>query len=230
MYSLENAKRFKWSSVSGDLNPERVFHLEKYIVGSNILDAGCGGGAYVDFLCRQGFHVTGVDSNPDFLELANQHLRLGDYIRSDLNKLPFPDKYFDSTYCFDVLEHLDDLSALKELIRVTKNRIIITVPREDDFMHNYNLTFLHYQDKTHLRNYTEESLSRLLRECRIYDAELIHELFVPVKFLIYDLIILAKPHRHKNIISKIQRLLLRKFLALIPLVKIPTGLVAVITL
>lgn len=230
MYSLENARKFKWSSVSGDLNPERVSHLEKYIVGSNILDAGCGGGGYVDFLCRQGFHVTGVDRDPDFLDLANQHARLGNYICSDLNKLPFPDKHFESTYCFDVLEHLDDFSVLKELIRVTQSRIIITVPREDDFMHNYNLTFLHYQDKTHLRNYTKESLSGLLKECKIYNAELIFELFVPIKFLIYDAITLANPRRDKNIISRVQSFFLQKFLALIPLVKIPTGLVAVVTL
>jgi len=230
MYSLENAKKFKWSSVSGDLNPERISCLKKYIVGSSVLDAGCGGGGYVDFLCRQGFHVTGVDINSNFLDLASKYLRLGNYVSSDLNNLPFPDKHFDSTYCFDVLEHLDDLSALKELIRVTRNRIIITVPREDDFMHNYNLTFLHYQDKTHLRNYTEESLLDLLQQCKAYDAEIIYELFVPIKCLISDTITLSNPDRKGKITTKIINLFIRKFLALLPLVKIPTGLVAIITL
>jgi 2-polyprenyl-3-methyl-5-hydroxy-6-metoxy-1,4-benzoquinol methylase len=57
MYSLENAEKFKWSSVSGDLNPERISYLRKYIVGSRVLDAGCGGGGYVDFLCRRGFYA-----------------------------------------------------------------------------------------------------------------------------------------------------------------------------
>jgi SAM-dependent methyltransferase len=230
MYSLENAKKFKWSSVSGDLNPERISYLEKYIVGSRILDAGCGGGGYVDFLCRQGFHVTGVDINSNFLDLASNHLRQGNYVYGDLNKLPFPDKYFDSTYCFDVLEHLDDLSVLKELIRVTQKIIIITVPREDDFMHNYNLTFLHYQDKTHLRNYTKESLLGLLKQCRVCDAEIIYELFVPIKCLISDAITLSSPGRKGRLTTKIINLFIRNLLALIPLVKVPTGLVAIIKL
>ena len=230
MYSLENAKKFKWSSVSGDLNPERIAYLNKYIVGSNILDAGCGGGGYVDFLCRLGFHVTGVDINSNFLDLANKHLRLGSYVSSDLNNLPFPDKHFDFTYCFDVLEHLDDLSVLKELIRVTRSRIVITVPREDDFMHNYNLTFLHYQDKTHLRNYTRESLLGLLEQCKVYDAQIIYELFVPIKCLISDAITLNNPDRKEKVIPKIINLFLRKLLGLLPLIKIPTGLVAIITL
>lgn len=230
MYSLENAKKFKWSSISGNLDPERVSHLEKYIVGNKILDAGCGGGGYVDFLCRQGFHVTGIDINPDFLDVADKHMRLGDYLAGDLSNLPFPNKHFDFTYCFDVLEHVEDLPVLKELIRVTRNRIIITVPREDDFMHNYNLTFLHYQDKSHLRNYTEASLLRLLQQSKVYDATITHELFVPIKCLICDAMTLSDPTRRGKFIPKIINFFLRSLLRLVPLVRIPTGLVAIITL
>ena len=65
-YSLENAQNFNWSSVSGNLNSERVSHLETYLVGNKILDAGCGGGAFVEFLSQKGLEVTGVDKYNQF--------------------------------------------------------------------------------------------------------------------------------------------------------------------
>ena len=53
-YSLENARAFGWNSVSGDLLPERVELLNKYVVGRTVLDAGCGGGGFVDHLAVYG--------------------------------------------------------------------------------------------------------------------------------------------------------------------------------
>ena len=52
-YTLENAKLFGWNSVSGELLPERVELLNKYVVGKTVLDAGCGG-AFVDYLNGHG--------------------------------------------------------------------------------------------------------------------------------------------------------------------------------
>lgn len=157
-YSLENAQQFKWSSISGDLNPERAAHLQKYLVGHKLLDAGCGGGGYVDFLSKQGFDVTGVDKYDEFLAVAREQNRQGHFVEGDLTALDFPDNSFDCSYCFDVLEHIDDAAALAELARVTKRRLIIAVPKADEFFERYNLTFAHYRDKTHLRYYSEEML------------------------------------------------------------------------
>ena len=145
LYSLDNAKRFEWSSITGDLNPERVAHLQKYLVGHKILDAGCGGGGYVDLLTSQGFDVTGVDKFSQFLDVAQEQNRKGHFVQGDLTALEFPDKSFDCTYCYDVLEHIDDVAALKELERVTKSRLILAVPKEDEDMTPYNLTFAHYR-------------------------------------------------------------------------------------
>src|SRR5882672_9181866 len=69
-YSVENAVRFNWHSVSGNLHQERVGLLKANILGTKILDAGCGGGAYVNFLAQSGFDVTGVDKHPQFLSIA----------------------------------------------------------------------------------------------------------------------------------------------------------------
>ena len=65
-YSLENAQRFGWASVTGDLPKDRLAYLESNIVGQKILDAGCAGGAYVDFLSRQNLKVTGLERCKSF--------------------------------------------------------------------------------------------------------------------------------------------------------------------
>lgn len=175
LYSLENAEKFNWSSISGNLLPERVSHLEKYLVGQKILDAGCGGGAYVEFLSQKGLEVTGVDKYEQFLQVAREKGRLGTYVQGDVTNLPFPDKSFDCTYSFDVLEHVDDQLAIKELARVTTKRLIIAVPQKDEVVSEFGLTFRPYQDPTHLRYYTESSLQELGRTVNCSNVEVIQE-------------------------------------------------------
>lgn len=188
LYSLENAQKFNWPSISGNLSPERVSHLEKYLVGKKILDAGCGGGAYVEFLAQKGFGATGVDKYDEFLQVAREQGRLGTYVQGDVTSLPFPDKAFDCTYCFDVLEHVDDESAIKELARVTSKRLIIAVPREDGIMHRFGLTFYPYRDPTHLRYYTEDSLKELALKINCSKIEVIQEGFIQFHELFIEML------------------------------------------
>ncbi len=220
LYTLGNAQKFGWSSVSGLLNAERVTYLERYLTGKRILDAGCGGGAFVEFLAAKGFEVTGVDKFEQFLDIARQQQPHGNYLCSDLTDLPFADKTFECTYCYDVLEHIDDIKAIRELARVTSQRLIITVPKEDEVMTKYNLTFLHYQDKTHLRNYTESSLDALSSIIKPQRIKIFPELPVALKPILTDFVQYPKFYR----------LLLKVMLKPLPFPQIYTGLVAIIDL
>lgn len=235
-YTVENAKKFNWSSISGNLNPERISHLETYIEGTRILDAGCGGGAYVEFLTSKGLTVTGVDKYEQFLRVARQRGRKGVYIESDLAKLPFSNKEFDCTYCYDVLEHVDDQAAIKELARVTSKRLIIAVPKEDNAMDKFNLTFLHYQDKTHLRNYTKESLKELVSLVSHSNLRIFPELAVPARSLVWAMMNFnySSPSsaffKFETIRRKAFMFLLNKFLRKAIYKEIYTGLVAIVDL
>lgn len=229
LYTVENALQFQWASVTGSLNSERVSHLKSYITGNKILDAGCGGGAYVKFLSQQGFDVTGIDKHKQFLQLAQEGVTAGTFTQGDITKLPFPDKTFDSSYCFDVLEHIDDQLAIKELARVTTNRIIIAVPKEDETMNKYNLTFLHYQDKTHLRNYTEDSLKKLASSINPSNIHIFTELGIPTSSLVKEMIDFKEPQSNpRKTCRKIFNFLLQKLLDRTYYREIYTGLVAVI--
>lgn len=156
-YSVENARRFGWASVAPTLNADRVKLLAATVVGKTVLDAGCGGGGYVDHLARAGYDATGVDKHAMFLDLAAERKLGGRFVEADLTeRLPFPDRSFDTTVCFDVLEHVDDAAVIRELARVTRRRIVLTVPRDAAELEAvYRFTLTPYKDPTHLRYYTE---------------------------------------------------------------------------
>ena len=162
-YSLENARLFGWNSITGDLLPERVDLLAKYVVGNSVLDAGCGGGGFVHYLAGEGLDATGLDKHGMFLDVAREQRFRGRFVQADLARpLPFADGSFDTTICLDVLEHVaNDLETIRELARVTRRRLLIAVPQEDRWMWRYRLIFYPYRDPTHLRYYTPESLQAL---------------------------------------------------------------------
>lgn len=183
-YSLEHAKRAGWSSISGHLNGERVDFLKRYLMGTRVLDAGCGGGAYVDYLARSGFDAVGIDKYDIFLENAHAQDYQGTFINVDLDQpLPFSDAEFDSSICFDVLEHVDDAKVLRELARITRRRLIVAVPNEDSREDLYYLTYLTYLDQTHLRYYTEKSLGKLVETVQPTKVEIFTEGRVPLELL-----------------------------------------------
>jgi len=183
-YSVASAEEFSWGSVTGDLQPERIGHLSKYLRGNTVLDAGCGGGGFVDFLCRQGLEVTGVDAYEEMIVNGREMKRRGHYVQADLTALPFAAHTFDSTYCFDVLEHIDDVVAIRELARVTRHRLILAVPKKDDVMSRFNLTFATYRDPTHLRYYTEASLEELLCSIPHRGYSILPEAAIPLSELV----------------------------------------------
>lgn len=85
-----------------------------------ILDAGCGSGANLAWLQREG-RAVGVDLWPEALAFSRR--RGVSVARASVLALPFPDRSFDLVTSFDVLYHRwveDDRVALQELHRVLK--------------------------------------------------------------------------------------------------------------
>jgi SAM-dependent methyltransferase len=205
-YSLENARAFGWDSVSGDLLPERVELLAKYVVGRTVLDAGCGGGGFVDHLIGRGFDATGVDTHDVFLRVAREKRFRGRFVQADLDgPLPFSDGLFDTTICLDVLEHVtDDAYTIRELARVTRRRLVIAVPQQDRWMPRYRLIFYPYRDPTHRRYYTPESLRALAASLGARRVEVFGEQEIPLQSLALQLL---HPHsRYPGLTRVYQRL------------------------
>lgn len=103
---------------------------------TSLLDAGCGEGFISSYIYDQTRikNITGIDINKDSLAFARSNNKNIKYKKGDIYKLGFKDKEFDIVITLEVLEHLTNPSqALKEIIRVAKNKIIISVPNEPYF-------------------------------------------------------------------------------------------------
>ena len=210
-YSVENAKAFGWGSVGDNINPDRKAMLDQYVVGNRVLDAGCGGGGYVRYLSQCGYDAVGVDNQDQFLALAVHAPSGGQFVNADLTEgLPFDDKSFDTTICFDVLEHVDDERVLRELARVTRKRLIITVPQEAGWILDYGLLFSTYRDATHLRYYTEDSLRNLIATVQFNKLSISGEYNIPLRRLVLNKF---KPRSKYKYLSSTYNKIFRKLVA-----------------
>ncbi len=131
--------------------------------GHAVLDLGCAGGNYCRALSTRGFAVKGADINPKYVELARQR-GVDAYLSQD--RVPFPDKSFDTVLLFEVLEHVSaPADTLAEARRLARKNVLITVPHSGGIadLQKSGLLFEHFADLDHKHFYTEHSLGQLLR-------------------------------------------------------------------
>ena len=96
---------------------------------TSILDVGCGNGLITNQL-PESLKVVGLDRSEEALKYVQKETIVGDILN-----LPLDDQSFDLLICNDVLEHLtteEREQALKELARVSRKYILITVPFLED--------------------------------------------------------------------------------------------------
>lgn len=94
---------------------------DSVIEGGKILEIGKGGGFFADYMKKLGYSITTADFDKN----------LQPDIVADVRSLPLPDDSFDLVTAFEILEHIpfeDVPKALAELKRVSKKRIIISLP------------------------------------------------------------------------------------------------------
>ena len=100
-----------------------------------VLDAGCGEGETLERLggLMEGA-ITGIDLNPESVEFSAKRIPSGTFQVADLTDLPFEEDSFDLVFCLEVLEHIPDPApALKELARVCRGDLVLSVPSEPWF-------------------------------------------------------------------------------------------------
>lgn len=130
---------------------QKVIGIVKEVIGSAgkeqlILDAGCGEGFLSCLIANEFPHakVVGIDMSADAIRMAESLNNTICFRQGDIYTIPFADERFDVVICTEVLEHLDKPDhAVKELLRVAKNALLITVPDEPWFCLGNLLTLKH---------------------------------------------------------------------------------------
>ena len=142
--------------------------------GERVLDLGCGAGRHAFEMYRRGADVIAFDQDADELsgvrdlfvamreagevpEGADADVKEGDALA-----LPFADAEFDRVVAAEILEHIpDDLTAIRELVRVTRpgGTVALTVPRWFPEVVNWKLSE-EYHDVPggHIPIYTNKEL------------------------------------------------------------------------
>jgi len=144
--------------------------------GKRILDVGCATGEYCRILNKQGFECVGVDMNPEYV--ANARASGVEAYCMDAESLKFADNSFDTVILFEVLEHLNNPDCvLKEVKRVARKNILVTVPNCSDFykLRDKGLTYEHMLEMDHELFFTREDLEELLSNIFDEDKILVRE-------------------------------------------------------
>lgn len=181
LYSLEDTHW--WHKAKRSLV---VFFIERYVSknrsyskeqGLKLLDAGCGTGKNIEEFSKFGT-TWGIDFAEEAINFCKKR-GLKNITRGSLERLPFMKNFFDCITALDVLEHVDDKRALKEINRTLKKSgiLVLTIPaypflwsRWDEVLH-------------HKRRYTKYTISQVLKKngFRILKISYCYSfLFIPV--------------------------------------------------
>jgi len=141
---------------------QQVAVLSTSLGATSVLDAGCAEG-FVSRSLRQTWAAQvafyGVDMDGAALRRGQTLTPWMQRAHANVMRLPFADEQFDLVLCNEVLEHLTDPgTALRELHRVTRRYVLLSVPHEPWFR---TLNFLrgkhihHWgNDPEHVQNWT----------------------------------------------------------------------------
>ena len=93
--------------------------------GKTALEVGSGGGILTEEIARMGFATTGVEPSEQSIQTASNHAKASGlnikYDKGFGENLPYANSSFDSVFCCDVLEHVQDLpKVIGEISRVLK--------------------------------------------------------------------------------------------------------------
>lgn len=123
---LNSWKEHYWYTVP--VTRARIEEIVRRAKGAyTVLDVGCNEGFLSQALLEAGFHVTSVDIDYAMMIKAQELFGITVLIE-DVNNLPFFDNQFDLVVAGELLEHLDNPGKGLSELRVSKNRVILSLP------------------------------------------------------------------------------------------------------
>ncbi len=140
----------------------------EYIIkhsGNDVLDIGCGIGAYCQRLQNIGFNCIGIENNPEYVKLTNKNGVKAMHMNA--KNLKFDHNSFDTVIMVEVLEHIYQIhKVLDEVKKVIKKNLIISCPNIGilPYLSNYLVVPWHILEATHVNFFTKEILYKVLKK------------------------------------------------------------------
>ena len=165
---------------------------------SRFIDIGCGTGEFLLKAKDKFDELVGIDNNENAINFAKEKIKNITKMRlinSNDGKIPYPDEYFDTATCLDVLEHMrDSKECLREIWRVLRpqSELIVTVPNWYDII---NMRLLK-KNSFHVQAHSPYGWINILREMdfkkvswRAVDFPILHSDFLAKHFAIFGMCI-----------------------------------------
>jgi 2-polyprenyl-3-methyl-5-hydroxy-6-metoxy-1,4-benzoquinol methylase len=161
-YDTEALRKNRWAIREGNFREkvryERTKALfQKRIVHGLVLDLGCADGAFTNALIAPEVELVGIDISANYLSSAKRHLPCASFLQADAERLPIRPETLAGVSCFEILEHVENDSAVLEQIVDSlkiKGILVASVP----------LTPILDTSSGHVRIYSRESITLVLKK------------------------------------------------------------------
>jgi SAM-dependent methyltransferase len=154
---------------------ERCAALIPHADITTVKELGCGEGFFLNFLSEKfpRIALAGSDISPEAIEYAKSLLPSADLAVESIYELPDADSSHDLIIASEVLEHLEEPEkALKELVRISRRYLLLTVPNEPAFQltnfirGKYLRSFGNHPE--HIQHWSRQSFTEFVsRECNV---------------------------------------------------------------
>jgi ubiquinone/menaquinone biosynthesis C-methylase UbiE len=142
--------------------------------GKDVLDVGCGTGAYTVEIAREAHTVCGLDLTHEFLsrfqDRARGHANLR-ILQGRGEAMPFGDAQFDLIVSIETLEHVgDERATLHEMHRTLRHdgTLLLTVPNKRWIFEAHGLRYLPYSQYYPFASWLPKRVHSRLACARIY--------------------------------------------------------------
>jgi SAM-dependent methyltransferase len=160
-----------YGSDEGNLERLRIVAETVPVDVRSVLDVGCANGKALQAIARlRGSEEMEVLAGIDLSKRALRKFDL-DRVCGDCSRLPFADSSFDVVLCLQVLEHLPQRMyerTLKELQRVSRRYLLISVPNDEDIRGSAVVCpkcYCWFNSSFHVRSFRAGMLKRLFQPC-----------------------------------------------------------------
>ena len=156
--------------------PETIMeHLHRYQFAREqvrehdvVLDAACGTGYGSGILAEKAGKVYGIDISEDAVQYASERYSAENisFQTMSVEKLEFPDNFFDVVVSFETIEHVEheiQKKFLAEIKRCLKPKGILIMSMPNDDLYRF-LSGDQYDNPFHVADLTQEGFKKILRE------------------------------------------------------------------